>query len=173
MHRNSDAQWVKMNFDIPCYDIEQEYLSVKEELVINRPQDGHKDWFAASLFIKDNITEVGLKCTKTVEFIKSLPYDRLDDVRFLVIKPEGYIAEHSDVPEHNWLDTLNMSISYPNGSKFILNGEEVPYHKGAAFVLNVHYSHWVENKSDEERLHLIIHGKKKKEFWNDIIEIRM
>ena len=58
------------------------------------------------LFIKDNITEVGLKCTKTVEFIKSLPYDRLDDVRFLVIKPEGYIAEHSDVPEHNWLDTL-------------------------------------------------------------------
>ncbi len=85
MHRNSDAQWVKMNFDIPCYDIEQEYISVKKELVINRPQDGHKDWFATSLFIIDNITEVGLKCTKTLEFIKSLPYYRLDDVRFLVI----------------------------------------------------------------------------------------
>ena len=68
-YRSSDVPWVKMNFNVPCHDIEQEYLSVKETLTINRPQDGHKDWFAVSLFLKDNITEVGLKCPKTTDFL--------------------------------------------------------------------------------------------------------
>ena len=171
-YRSSDIPWVKMNFDVPCYDVEQEYLSIKETLKINHPQDGHKDWYAVSLFYKDVVTEIGLKCPKTVEFIRSLPYDRIDDCRFLLIKAGGFIAEHSDIPEHNWLDTLNMSITYPKGSKFVLNKEEVPYHSGASFVLNIHYSHWVENNSDEDRLHLIVHGKKSKDYWDNNIDYK-
>lgn len=171
-YRSSDVPWVKMNFNVPCYDIEQEYSSIKETLIINRPQDGHKDWFAVSLFFKDVVTEIGLKCPKTLEFIRSLPYDRIDDCRFLLIKSGGFIAEHSDVPEHNWLDTLNVSITYPKGSKFVLNKEEVPYHVGASFVLNVHYPHWVENNSDEDRLHLIVHGKKSKNYWDNNVDYK-
>ena len=33
-------------------------------------------------------------------------------------------------------------------------------------VLNIHYEHYVENNSDEERIHLLVHGKKSKDFYN-------
>jgi hypothetical protein len=39
-------------------------------------------------------------------------------------------------------------------------------------VLNIHYEHSVENNSDEERIHLLVHGKKKKEFWDDVYSWR-
>jgi len=50
MDRNSDTRWVKMNFDVPCDEIQKEYESVKESLVIHRPEDGHKDWCAMTLY---------------------------------------------------------------------------------------------------------------------------
>ncbi len=189
MQRSSDTHWVKMNFNVPCSDIEKEYKLVKDSLVIHRPEDGHKDWFAMTLYgvasestnshweygrkAKKTVTDIGMKCPKTMDFVNSLPYARIDDVRYLVIKSGGYIAEHVDVPEHNWLDPLNISITYPKGSKFVMDGEEIPYYPGSSFVLNIHYPHMVENNSDEDRLHLLIHGKKKKEFWNDIAELRL
>ena len=55
-----------------------------------------------------------------MRWVRSLPYARIDDIRFLVIKPGGYISKHIDVSEHNWLDPLNISLIYPKGSKFIL-----------------------------------------------------
>ena len=189
MDRNSDTRWVKMNFDVPVDAIEKEYESVKESLVIHRPEDGHKDWCAMTLYgtasdntnshweygrkSKKDVTEIGKQCPATMDFVMSLPYARIDDVRYLVIKPGGYIAEHVDVPEHNWLDPLNISITYPEGSKFIHDGEEIPYAPGGAFVLNIHYAHSVQNESDQDRLHLLIHGKKKKEFWNDIEKLKL
>ena len=189
MNRNSDTRWVKMNFDVPCNKIEKEYESVKESLVIHRPEDGHKDWCAMTLYgtgsdntnshweygrkSKKDITEIGKQCPATMEFVQSLPYARIDDVRYLVIKPGGYIAEHVDVPEHNWLDPLNISITYPEGSRFVHDGEEIPYHPGGAFVLNIHYAHSVQNESDKDRLHLLIHGKKKKEFWNYVEKLKL
>ena len=33
-------------------------------------------------------------------------------------------------------------------------------------VLNIHYEHYVENNSDEERIHLLVHEKKSKDFYN-------
>ena len=54
---------------------------------------------------------------------------------------------------------------------FILNNKEVPYKAGASIVLNVHYEHYVENNSDEERIHLVIHGKKNKDFWSQVSEV--
>lgn len=187
--RSDNTRWVKMNFNVPYKKIEGEYENVKESLVIHRPQDGHKDWYAITLYgtgsnntnshweygrrSKKNVTEIGLRCPFTMEFVRSLPYDRIDDVRYLVIKAGGYIAEHIDVPEHNWLDPLNISITYPKGSVFIHDGEEIPYQPGAAFVLNIHYPHAVENKSNEDRLHLLIHGKKKKEFWDNVEKLRL
>lgn len=189
MKRSDSTKWVKMGFDVPCLDIENEYNAVKDSLVIHRPEDGHKDWFAMTLYgvnaqstnshweygrsSKKEITSIGELCPKTMAFVSSLPYARIDDVRYLVIKAGGYIAEHVDVPEHNWLDPLNISITYPKGSKFIHDGEEIPYAPGVPIVLNIHYPHSVENNSNEDRLHLLIHGKKKNEFWNYVEELRL
>jgi len=181
--RNSSVEWVSMDFNVPCNTILEEYNSIKDSLIIHRPEDGHKDWFAVTLYgfgsdktnshweyrqkgLKPFTTDIGKKCTNTMNWVKSLPYSRIDDVRFLVIKPKGYIAKHIDIPEQNWLEPLNISITYPEGNKFILNNKELKYKPGMSVVLNIHYEHYVENNSDEERIHLLVHGKKTKEFYN-------
>lgn len=181
--RNSSVEWVSMDFNVPCDTILKEYNSIKKSLIIHRPEDGHKDWFAVTLYgfgsdktnshweyrqkgLKPFTTDIGKKCAKTMSWIKTLPYSRIDDVRFLVIKPKGYIAKHIDIPEQNWLEPLNISITYPEGNKFILNNKELKYEPGMSVVLNIHYEHYVENNSDEERIHLLVHGKKTKEFYN-------
>ena len=124
-----------MDFDVPVKQLLTEYELIKDKLVIHRPEDGHKDWCAVTLYGFDSdktnshweydrrkqrpsITDVGERCPRTIEWVKSLPYARIDDIRFL--------------------------------------------------VLNIHYEHYVENNSDQERVHLLVHGKKKQEFWNNV-----
>ena len=188
-NRDSSTEYVQMDFDVPVSTILQEYESVKDKLVIHRPDDGYKDWCAVTLYGFDSdktnshweydrrkkrpaITDVGEQCPKTIDWVKSLPYARIDDVRFLVIKPKGYITKHIDVPERNWLEPLNICLSYPAGNKFVLNNKEVDYVPGMPLVLNIHYEHYVENNSQEERIHLLVHGKKKQEFWNHVETFR-
>lgn len=187
-NRDSDIEWVSMDFQVPVNAILREYNSVKDSLNIQRPEYDHKDWYAVTLYgygsdktkshweyrqkgVRPFLTEIGEKCIGTVRWVRSLPYARIDDIRFLVIKPGGYISKHIDVPEHNWLDPLNISLTYPEGSKFILNEKQVPYKPGVSMVLNVHYEHYVENNSNEERVHLVVHGKKSKDFWSQVSEI--
>jgi|TARA_B110000977_G_C11012147_1_gene468084 hypothetical protein len=188
-NRDSDAEWVRMNFDVPIDIILKEYTLIKDSLITHRPEDGHKDWCAVTLYgfdsdktnshweydrkkQKPKVTHIGEKCIKTVEWVKSLPYSRIDDIRFLVIKPNGYITKHIDVPDRNWLEPLNICLTFPKGNKFTLNNKEVSYTPGMPLVLNIHYEHSVENNSDEERIHLLVHGKKKKEFWDDVYSWR-
>ena len=182
--RDSDVEYVHMNWKVPVDVVEQEYLNVKDKLIIHRPEDGHKDWYAVTLYgvdanstnshweyglrAKKDLTEVGKQCPKTMQWIKSLPLARIDDVRFLVIKPRGYIAPHIDVPQRNWLEPINICITWPEGSEFTHNGKKLPYAPGVPLVLNIHYEHDVKNNSDQERLHLQLNGKKTKEFWNDV-----
>ena len=184
-NRDSSVEYVQMDFDVPVKQILTEYELIKERLVIHRPEDGHKDWCAVTLYgfapdktnshweydrrkQRPDVTEVGARCPRTIEWVKSLPYARIDDIRFLVIKPNGYITKHIDVPERNWLEPLNICLSYPKGNKFVLNGKKVDYKPGMPLVLNIHYEHYVENNSDHERVHLLVHGKKKQEFWNSV-----
>ena len=184
-NRDSSVEYVQMDFDVPVKQILTEYELIKERLVIHRPEDGHKDWCAVTLYgfapdktnshweydrrkQRPDVTEVGARCPRTIEWVQSLPYARIDDIRFLVIKPNGYITKHIDVPERNWLEPLNISLSYPKGNKFVLNDKEVDYKPGMPLVLNIHYEHYVENNSNHERVHLLVHGKKKQEFWNSV-----
>ena len=186
--RNSDIAWLKLNWNVPIEDIKNECNTIpKEKIVIHRPEDGHKDWYAVTLYgygwdktnshweylkskQKKKLTEVGKICPKTMQWIYSLPYSRIDDIRFLIIKPGGFIKPHIDVPDQNWLEPVNISITWPKGSQFIFTEKgKVPYHAGAAFILNIHYEHGVYNNSDEDRIHLLIHGKKKEEFWDCVI----
>lgn len=180
--KNSSLAWVEMNFNVPIEEIFNEYCKIKHFLVEHRSGDGHKDWYAITLFginsistkshweygikSKKNITDIGKECPKTLSWVYSLPYKRIDDIRFLVIKPNGYITEHVDVKDQNWLDPLNISITYPTGTEFRMNNEIVPYEAGTSMILNIHYPHKVINNSPLERLHLLVHGKKNEKFWN-------
>ena len=48
--RDSDVEYVHMNWQVPVDVIEQEYLAVKDSIIIHRPEDGHKDWKAVTLY---------------------------------------------------------------------------------------------------------------------------
>ena len=49
-NRDSDAEWVRMNFDVPIDIILKEYTLIKDSLITHRPEDGHKDWCAVTLY---------------------------------------------------------------------------------------------------------------------------
>ena len=66
----------------------------------------------------------------------------------------------------------HMLECYPEGNKFVLNNKQVDYEPGMPLVLNIHYEHYVENQSDQERVHLLVHGKKKKEYWDHVETFR-
>ena len=53
------------------------------------------------------------------------------------------------------LEPLNISITYLYDNKFILNNKELII-LILSVVLNIHYEHYVENNSDEDRLHLLV-----------------
>ena len=96
--RDSSVEYVHMNFDVPVKQILTEYELIKDRLVVHRPEDGHKDWCAVTLYGFDSdktnshweydrrkkrpeITDIGDRCPRTIEWVKSLPYARIDDVR--------------------------------------------------------------------------------------------
>ena len=102
-NRSSSVEWVSMDFNVPINGILREYNEIKDSLIIHRPEDGHKDWCAVTLYgfgsdktnshweyrkkgLKPFITDIGKKCPGTINWVKSLPYSRIDDIRFLVIK---------------------------------------------------------------------------------------
>ena len=49
-NRNSSVEWVQMKFMVPTNAILREYKEIKHTLVNHRPEDGHKDWYAVTLF---------------------------------------------------------------------------------------------------------------------------
>ena len=71
-----------------------------------------------------------------------------------------------------WLDTaapgqagellseVNVAINNPTGCEFhMLNRGTVPFRPGDVYMLDLSNRHWVVNKSDTARLHMIYHGK--------------
>ena len=49
-NRSSSVEWVSMDFNVPTDAIEREYKSIKDSLITHRPEDGHKDWCAVTLY---------------------------------------------------------------------------------------------------------------------------
>lgn len=175
--RSSPHHWVELNFQVPIDDILEEYhtLTLKE----HRPEDNHEGWYGVSVYGTDDTRshwETGKgewkNCPKIKQFVESLPYSRIDQVRFLVLKPNGHIKEHVDVPDRNWLDPLHIAITYPSGCVFDQEGI-VPFSAGKSFVINVHYPHSVVNRGNQDRIHLVVNGKKKNNFYEYMISHRL
>lgn len=104
-------------------------------------------------------TEVCEYIPKTVEFIKNLRYSRYDRVRLMKLLPGGYIMPHTD-GNTRVFGPLNIAINNPIGCEFIF--EEygiVPFKKGRGIFPDIGNRHAVYNNSDQERIHIILHGE--------------
>jgi hypothetical protein len=117
-------------------------------------------------------TEVATQCPITVEYIKSLPFKKLQRVRFMLLRPGGLIDYHRDVNKMN-LSPLNISINMPQGCEFTTYDYEseqhekvVPFVDQSAFIVNIGHYHRVINRSNQDRLHMIVHGQYTQDFYN-------
>tara|TARA_R110000851_G_scaffold113925_2_gene238751 strand:- start:334 stop:981 length:648 start_codon:yes stop_codon:yes gene_type:complete len=118
-------------------------------------------------------TEIAEACPVTVNYIKSLPFARLQRVRFMLLRAGGLIDYHRDTHKMN-LSPLNVSINMPDQCEFNTYDylseqpqKTIPFTDNSAFVVNIGHYHRVINRSNEDRLHMIVHGNYTHDFYNN------
>lgn len=119
-----------------------------------------------------NWTWVADKCPITKKFLTDVwPAEFLNRVRFMLLEPGGYILPHQDRPNsQKRLSVCNISLNNPQNCEFIMEGfGRVPFDdNGSAFLIDVSNKHAVWNRSNEPRIHMIIHyelGRRLRDFF--------
>lgn len=193
--QNSNIGWAKLKVHVPGPEIANEFKNIKHLVKYHRADYG-AGWQSITLHgfkphyteginhykgfenFKDHEfeyhwTDIAAECPKTVEFIKSLPYERLQRVRFMYLKAGGLIDYHRDVNKYN-LSPMNISINNPYGCEFNIFDQmsnkdktTIPFKDNTAFLVNIGHYHRVINRSKEDRLHMIVHGKFTNNFYNN------
>jgi hypothetical protein len=115
-------------------------------------------------------TDIQHQCPVTVHTFKNLfNYNSYMRVRFMLLEPGGYITPHVDAHNHVF-GAVNISLNNPEGCSLVTECGTVPFRStGSAMFLNTSYQHTVWNNSNEDRIHMIIHGSPDSRFWNDIV----
>ncbi len=185
-NRNSDVPFVLLDWDVPVNDLLDDIKLIKQYYPQRAGYKHHK-WSAVTLYgygedkTKSHWEYLGLKSkkgkTKTAqamkkmfEWVETLPFDRIDDIRILKLSAGGYVYPHIDVKEQSWLEPVSIALNWPSGCFFkFKNFGYVPFTPGQAVVLNVYYEHAVVNFSNECRYQLVIHGKKGSNFWGSVL----
>ena len=79
-------------------------------------------------------------------------------IRFMMLEPNGYIAEHKDFKTNTLDSAVNFSLNHPTDCEWYLNDYLIPWSAGQARLLNLTNKHYVMNKSNERRIMMIYHG---------------
>lgn len=85
------------------------------------------------------------------------------------LQPKARIDEHVD--GMNFLQGLmriHVPVTTGEGSSFVLAGESLTLLPGESWFLNVSRPHWVENRDEQERIHLIIDCQRN-DWWDDLL----
>lgn len=106
-------------------------------------------------------TEIADLCPVTTAFFRDLfGYDRYARVRFMGLEPGGYILPHRD-SDTDRLNAINIALNNPDGCDFVMEGKGlVPFRPGTANMLALVNRHIVWNRSSEDRIHIIVHGRR-------------
>ena len=105
-------------------------------------------------------TPLADKCPITTEWFKDVwPWSpNLTRIRFMLLKPGGYIRVHSDTGKGNW-ELLNYNIAITNPETCWFAQEQantIPWEPGDIRLIDVGRDHCVYNESNQERLHMIV-----------------
>lgn len=178
----SDWPWAPVFINLDSTKVNSELASLEHFFVPHRDKDkinsyGHQGWSALTLHGLDydktenfdqyghtdeskyRWTEVCDYCPYIISMIKSLPFSSFGRVRIMKLAAGGYIMPHVDGPGRIF-GPLNLALTQPTGCKFVFKDVGVvPFKVGRGFMLDIGREHIVANDSDEDRYHLIIHGK--------------
>jgi hypothetical protein len=186
----SDWPWLFLDLQVPYEEMLEEAKALESEFVPHRRYDegagyGHRGWksicvHGLSATQTENYsayghasldsapykwTEIADQCPITVKFLKeTFPFERYYRVRFMWLEPRGYIAPHRDQKESGFFP-CNIALNQPKGCEFGMQGRGLlPIKEGSVFLPNISNLHFVQNESQEVRIHLIIHGVAGREF---------
>lgn len=96
------------------------------------------------------------------------PHFRIGFVRVMILHPGGVVGPHCDLPKsgkyddglsaYNVLNSLHIAIRNPSECYFVHDQRVVPFRDGDLWWMNNSREHWAVNFSNEDRIHLIVHG---------------
>jgi len=116
-------------------------------------------------------TNIEKDCPVTVDFFRNhFHYVKFQRVRFMLLQPGGFIEPHADNDNYHVGGAINISLSNPAGCRLTSTGGTVPFRdSGSMFYFNTSYEHAAFNDSDQDRLHIIVHGQPDMSYWQSII----
>lgn len=117
-------------------------------------------------------TDIQEQCPVTVDFFRNhFHYQSYQRVRFMLLEPGGYIEPHQDSDTYYVASAINMSLTNPLGCSLTTTEGSVPFRdSGSMFYFNTSYQHAAYNGSDQDRFHIIVHGRPDGNYWKNIIE---
>lgn len=115
------------------------------------------------------MTPVARECPTIMAMLDGvLDWERTHSVALLALYPRSRIAPHKDDPQYEVMRSLNVALNMPDGCEFVIDtlpgGREgpftrrVPFRPGTAMMVNVARDHYVDNRSDTTRVHIVARG---------------
>lgn len=182
---NSGITHLPLDIQVPAQEIYNEWDRIKDQARPHTKTDGTIDprfvgWKSVSLYAPKSVkttvssdkhgfvstdkhfwTDAATECPITMQWFKrTFKEDNfVGRIYFSLLEPGGKIATHRDSQYSN-LHGANIAITNPSGCHFhneragIINFDRHPVN-----TMNLHDRHWVENNSEEPRLHIIYSGK--------------
>ena len=105
-------------------------------------------------------TEIEDRCSVTVDYFKQqFPFSSYQRIRYMRLAPGGLIPPHSDGPG-NRMVAVNIALNNPLGCEMVMEDVGIVPFKdsGGALSFNNTRNHAVQNLSDTDRYHIIVHG---------------
>ena len=178
---SSNCPSLNLNIEMPLRKIQNEVKSIFSEFVKHRGKE-HPGWYSVALHgVAKDITDdwkskiykgrwntqptytwTSIKdhCPNTIAWLKEhWNFKEFHRIRFMLLKPRGIIFPHKDY-ECKKLAAYNVAIINPKGVEFCMQDAGlIPWKEGESRAIDIGRIHSVVNNSDEDRIHMIIHGK--------------
>lgn len=175
---NSGLPWLCLDMDVPHQQIYQEWLGVSHLSVPHRDSDmggrlgyGHEGWRSLTLHgvapditwqtdLAHSWTGIADQCPMTKNWLEEhFVIAGAKRIRFMLLEAGGYILPHTDTTRGR-LGPVNIAITNPAGAEFhMLHRGRLPFNPGRCLMLDLSNQHWVVNRSDQPRLHIIVHAE--------------
>lgn len=118
-------------------------------------------------------TDVADWCPTIKDFFENrFDYKQYDRIRIMKLSPGGWIIPHRDsiTLDENHIGPTNIALNNPEECHFYMDEiGYLPWEQGRIIKLNLYNIHCVYNWSNEDRYHIIAHGRLG-DGWNKRIE---
>ena len=115
------------------------------------------------------LTEIAQHCPKTVAFLETMTdLKKCGRIRFMLLEPGGRIHVHRDSADGELTIGINIALNNPVGCDFHIDVDEdgrhgewtktIPFEPGSMAAIDIGRFHYVENNSDQPRIHIILDG---------------